>query len=211
MLSRKPETTNTIASSANAPVQSSGSQAGNAFGRPLSSKCAASSAKPTSSRKQVHEDHPLVREVGREPAEAGPGREAGDQPLERDDGREAGGRDRQRTAMEQRDAHERHAEDQELERKAQRTCGQSQSAAVGAAAAVFMARPGAAAHEAARPRRGRLAVLEREHAVHDHVRDARSRTGAAPRRSRGPGSSRGRRRRRRRSGRPSAGRRGRAG
>ncbi len=53
MLSRKPETTNTIASSANAPVQSSGSQAGNSFGRPLSSKCAASSAKPTSSRKRL--------------------------------------------------------------------------------------------------------------------------------------------------------------
>ena len=52
MLSRKPETTNTIASSASAPVQSSGSQAGIAFGRPLSSKCAASSAKPTSSRKR---------------------------------------------------------------------------------------------------------------------------------------------------------------
>ena len=78
---------------------------------------------------QVDEDHRLVREVGRESVDAGPCREAGDQPLVRDDGHEAGGRDRQRPAMEQRDAHERRAEDQELDRKAQRTCGQSQSAA----------------------------------------------------------------------------------
>ena len=44
-----PRVTKTIASNARPPVQPSGSQAGIAFGRPLASKCAASSAKPTSS------------------------------------------------------------------------------------------------------------------------------------------------------------------
>ena len=182
-----------------APVQSSGRKRGNTCGRPLPSKCAASSAKPTSSRNRFARITHSWAKCAASPAAPGPAGNDANSHFLGDRPRQARGGDRQRPPMEERDARERHAEDQELDRQRhQPTCGQSQSAAAARQppsrrrSRHGRARSGPGAHRSARRSRAR-ARRSRSPARR------RSRTGAAPRRSRGPGSSRGRTRRRRRS------------
>ncbi len=72
---------------------------------------------------QVGENHPLVRQVQRQAAEAGAGLEAGEPELVEHDHAEADERDLERMMMKQCDAGEGQAEQHEIDRHAERDAG----------------------------------------------------------------------------------------
>ncbi len=119
MLSRKLESTNTMASSASPPVQPSGRNAGISSGMRLFSKCRERIAKPISSRNRfARMTHSCCRCSAR-PRSPAPNLNPVKSELVDDDRREAGQRDLQRLVMEERDAEQRQGEQDEVDRDAE--------------------------------------------------------------------------------------------
>ena len=85
MLSRNDDSTNTIASSAKQPFQSSGSSRGSASGHVALLEMARQEREAEQQARQVRDDHPFVRQMRDQPVEARPGRERAEQQLIRDD------------------------------------------------------------------------------------------------------------------------------
>ena len=120
MLSRNDDSTNTMTSSMKPPFQSSGRILRQHLRHLAVLEVVREQREAEQQAEQVGEDHPLVRHVGRQAAEAGARLEAGEDELVEDDGREAGERDLQRVAVEERDAGERQTEQHEVDRHAER-------------------------------------------------------------------------------------------
>ena len=119
MLSRKPDSTNTMASSARPPRQPSGRNAGISSGMRLFSKCRDRIAKPISSRNRlVRITHSWCICITR-PLKSFTLPEPGEEQLVDSDHREPGQRDLQRLVMEDRDAEQRQAEQDEVDRDAE--------------------------------------------------------------------------------------------
>ena len=114
MLSRKDESTKTITSSMKPPFQSSGRIVRQHLGHLAALEVVREQREAEQQAEQVGEDHPLVRHVQRQAAKSRSGLEAGEAELVDDDHAKPDERHLQDVAMEQRDADQRQAEQDEI-------------------------------------------------------------------------------------------------
>ncbi len=119
MLSRKAESTNTIASRARPPCQPSGRNAGISSGNAAVLEMPRQQRKAHQQQEQVREHDGFVLQVQGEAGETAAILEAGEDQLVEDDHRKAGQRDLQRLVVKQGDADQRQREQDEVDRDAE--------------------------------------------------------------------------------------------